>query len=344
MPTKVKRKSFITNATIIAAVIGVLGIITGQIIQGYTSLKLEKTRFESELILDALKDQNIEDANKRLRFLLRLGMVEEYANKLNELLGDSTFSLSQTGFSSNPFNIGIISNWPDNQLIKLKNSLSCRGSRSVLFHHLETSNFLLDFDIHAFELFSQSRLFPTNSLLVAFSYEGVGTDEWILLQAANGPDFLVNNESLLSYVRDEYEIDFIGKGLFDIENECVIEVIQNSDQKESLFDPYVLPQHSNRILQNGKLNGKIMSVDNWGNVNTNFSSRIAKQLIVDDILTIEFDKREIKIPVRKTYMEVSAENDVAIFVNGYLQIATNRESFARKYDLKQGTILALKKQ
>jgi hypothetical protein len=74
------------TATIIAAVVGLIGIGVGAVLQGWSNTKLERQKLESQLILKALEPWDIEIAKKKLLFLLRAEFIQIEIPKLAALV------------------------------------------------------------------------------------------------------------------------------------------------------------------------------------------------------------------------------------------------------------------
>jgi hypothetical protein len=62
--------------TLIAAVIGLLGATLGSYFQGQSNLSVERLKFESTLILDALKADSQSVAAQRLDFLVKARLID----------------------------------------------------------------------------------------------------------------------------------------------------------------------------------------------------------------------------------------------------------------------------
>lgn len=67
--------------TLFSALFGLLGTGLGALIQGREAAALEQRRFESALILDALKPQDEKERARRLIFLVDSGLVERLNKK-----------------------------------------------------------------------------------------------------------------------------------------------------------------------------------------------------------------------------------------------------------------------
>lgn len=70
---------------IISGIVGLLGTGVGALMQGYSSMNLERQKFQSELILKAIETGNGEAATKNLLFLVRLGFIPDPTGKIAQL-------------------------------------------------------------------------------------------------------------------------------------------------------------------------------------------------------------------------------------------------------------------
>jgi hypothetical protein len=64
------------TAAVIAAVIGVFGAALGSYFQGQSNVSVERVKFESTLILDALKAESQADAAQKLDFLVKARLID----------------------------------------------------------------------------------------------------------------------------------------------------------------------------------------------------------------------------------------------------------------------------
>lgn len=80
-----------TQVTILAAIFGILGTGLGAWLQGYSNQKLERLKFESEIILKVATSDSIEQNKKNLKFLLDAGFINDEQGKIDRLVNDSSF-------------------------------------------------------------------------------------------------------------------------------------------------------------------------------------------------------------------------------------------------------------
>jgi hypothetical protein len=99
-----------TQLTIMGIVIAALGTIVGSWLQGNTNQKLEKLKFESEVILKIAASDDIEQNKKNLKFLLEAGFISDRGGKIANLVNDSSFKLKVETESSRPQVEGVVIN------------------------------------------------------------------------------------------------------------------------------------------------------------------------------------------------------------------------------------------
>ncbi|HEY4149974.1 MAG TPA: hypothetical protein VGM41_13640 [Chitinophagaceae bacterium] len=110
------------QATIFTAIIGIIGTLIVAMIQGNSNQKLEKLKFESELILKAATSDSIEQNKKNLKFLLSAGFLTDEQGKIKKLVEDSGFNLK----IDNP---NVASIMPEQQSVYI-----CNGKESKAYH------------------------------------------------------------------------------------------------------------------------------------------------------------------------------------------------------------------
>lgn len=77
LDTRLERRSISPGvAAVIAALLGLVGVALGAFLQGRSSLSVEQLKFESTLILDALKAESQEEAAKNLDFLVKAKLID----------------------------------------------------------------------------------------------------------------------------------------------------------------------------------------------------------------------------------------------------------------------------
>lgn len=100
-----KRKRTPTLVAIIVAVIGIVGTLVGYLIQGTSDQRLEKLKFESDLIAKVVSSNDLAQNKKNLKFLLDAGFITDKENKIKLLVDDTSFDLKiqQNNSPSQPY-------------------------------------------------------------------------------------------------------------------------------------------------------------------------------------------------------------------------------------------------
>jgi hypothetical protein len=110
-----------TQTTIIVAILGILGSVLLATLQEYSNQKLEKAKFESELVLKVGTSDSLEQNKRNLKFLLNTGLLTDLDGKIRKGVEDSNFSFKIV----NP----IVENINPNQSVYI-----CRGPDAQVYH------------------------------------------------------------------------------------------------------------------------------------------------------------------------------------------------------------------
>ncbi len=81
-----------------SAVFGLLGTAVGIALQGYWNNELERTKFEANLVLDALKAEDEKQRAKRLLFLVESGLIDGLNKERIQRFANKPSSLPRYGF------------------------------------------------------------------------------------------------------------------------------------------------------------------------------------------------------------------------------------------------------
>jgi len=84
-----KLKSTFYSSGIIIALVGVLGVVLGNFVQGCYNWRLERQKSQSLIILKAIETGSAKDAANNLLFLVRAGLLDDPAHRIEELLKKS---------------------------------------------------------------------------------------------------------------------------------------------------------------------------------------------------------------------------------------------------------------
>jgi hypothetical protein len=117
-----------TQITILVAIFGILGTGLGAWLQGYSNQKLERLKFESEIILKVVTSDSIEQNKRNLKFLLDAGFIKDEQGKIDRLVNDSSFD-----FRIESLNVGRLefSNVPLSQIL---DEIGSRYGKNIVYN------------------------------------------------------------------------------------------------------------------------------------------------------------------------------------------------------------------
>jgi len=84
------------QVTIIVALLGIFSTLIATYVQNNGNQQLEKTKFESEIILKVASSNDLDQNKKNLRFLVDAGLISDNLQKINKVLKDTASSLRVT--------------------------------------------------------------------------------------------------------------------------------------------------------------------------------------------------------------------------------------------------------
>jgi|LakMenEpi03Aug12_release.lakeMendotaPanAssembly.Ray.scaffolds.fasta_scaffold716577_2 hypothetical protein len=90
-----------TFVTLLIAIISLLGSFIANYIQKNNQIELEKQKFESDLIIMAVKTNDIRSSRDNLKFLLEVGLIQKYSLQLSKVLGDTSVPILKLNSYSN---------------------------------------------------------------------------------------------------------------------------------------------------------------------------------------------------------------------------------------------------
>jgi hypothetical protein len=90
-----------TMVTLCVALLSLLGSLIVHFIQKSNELILERQKFESELIVTAVKANDIKTCRDNLKFLIEVGLINQNSLRLNQVLSDTTVPIFQLKSYSN---------------------------------------------------------------------------------------------------------------------------------------------------------------------------------------------------------------------------------------------------
>ncbi len=73
------------GVALFSGALGLIGTGAGALLQGYSNMKLERQKFESQLIFKAIETGNPEAAAKNLLFMVKIGLIQDPTGKIGQL-------------------------------------------------------------------------------------------------------------------------------------------------------------------------------------------------------------------------------------------------------------------
>ena len=74
------------NASVVGALIGFIAVVAVPVVQGWMNSQLQEKNFQSELILRVIDKENSEEQVKYLKFIRDLGLIPEYADRVEAFI------------------------------------------------------------------------------------------------------------------------------------------------------------------------------------------------------------------------------------------------------------------
>ena len=164
--SELKKKSFLTPTfvTILIALISLFGSFIATYIQKENQLELDKQKFESELIITAVKTNDLKSSRDNLKFLIDVGLIKKNSIELSKVLNDSNMPIlklapytkinpiySLEGLVVLPSKLDskriIISIWPHstgNKTIQLKQNIPLNEDGKFKVIDLEEINYVIE--------------------------------------------------------------------------------------------------------------------------------------------------------------------------------------------------------
>lgn len=153
-----------TFVTILIALISLLGSFIANYIQKDNQMELEKQKFESDLIVMAVKTNDIKSCRDNLKFLLEVGLIQKNSLQLSKVLGDTSIPILKLNSYSNinpiysleglivlpkerEFKNLLVSIWPHslgNNTIQLKQNVSVNVEGKFKVVNLEEINYVVE--------------------------------------------------------------------------------------------------------------------------------------------------------------------------------------------------------
>ncbi len=154
-----------TLVTLLVALISLLGSLIANFNQKSNQLELERQKFESDLIITAVKTNDIKSSRDNLKFLIEAGLIKSNSIQLSRILSDTSMPLlnfpsytklnpiySLNGTIIPPLKIKSkdikVTIWPhstENKTITLKQTMNVNKDGKFKIANLEEINYVIEF-------------------------------------------------------------------------------------------------------------------------------------------------------------------------------------------------------
>ncbi len=219
-----------------------------------------------------------------------------------------------------------------------------------------------DIEKGAFVLSNAVVTFPKNSTFLAIINPGTETElSCIAVKTENCLNFVGPDNGILSLVAEKYGVQEIR----EIKNEKVMrENVSNTFPGRDVMAPAAAHlskgakisemgpkmEEMKKLgfgaarIEDDKILGRILNIDNFGNLVTNIKKNdIMKLINYEKTLEVEIGEKKFDVPFRKTFADAKkGENVSYIGDTGLLEIAKNQGNIARKLGLKNTDKLNIK--
>ncbi|MCL2475883.1 SAM-dependent chlorinase/fluorinase [Candidatus Bathycorpusculum sp.] len=204
----------------------------------------------------------------------------------------------------------------------------------------------------AFMLASVAPYFPVGTVHVAIVDPGVGTERRAIVVQTNQAFFVGPDNGILMLAAQQQDI----KHVYELSNpkfrlpkvshtfhgrDIFAPVAAHIDSGISVAEfgseitqqPLLTPKFASIQNINGTLTGQILYVDSFGNAVTNIPS----ELIQSQTVNVSLPQVVLKLALRETYAQTNSKEAVALVgSHGFLELALNQDSFAKKYPVRTG--------
>ena len=230
-------------------------------------------------------------------------------------------------------------------------------------HIVDISHEIEKFNIRmgAYVLASAAPYFPPNTIHVAAVDPGVGTKRRPIIAETDrslyvGPDngllmLAAHKEAITNvYTIDNTELmltnvskTFHGRDIFAPAAAYLAKRIKPSDFGPVIQD-YVFPDFAKAHPIRGELLGKIMYIDNFGNIISNISADALERYGVrdGDSLLVKLSDKTLTIPFCSAYGEVPIGSPLALIGgSNFLEVAVNQGSAYKVFNADAGDIFSV---
>jgi len=224
-------------------------------------------------------------------------------------------------------------------------------------HQVERHNLRMG----AFILASAAPYFPDGTIHVAVVDPGVGGERRPILIEANRSFYVGPDNGLLFLAA---KIDGIRKVYHTVERRFMAEEISATFHGRDIFAPvaahiangvkpstigrmitdFVVPEHSEARIERRAVACEVVHIDGFGNVVTNLHSRDLSKTVMryGSGFKLKHDGKNVELKFCRTYSDVQVGALLGLIgSHGFLEIAVNQGSAAKRLEVTQGSKLKL---
>ena len=206
----------------------------------------------------------------------------------------------------------------------------------------------------AFTLASATPYFPKGAVHLAVVDPGVGTQRRPIIIQTKQAYFVGPDNGLLILAAENQGIEHIhqianskfmlpqtsstfhGRDIFAPAAAYLEKGVKPAEFGPEIFDP-VKPEFAQVKRENGVLIGKILHVDSFGNIVTNINKSELKKSGLKEAINVKMHNSQLKLSFNKTYGETKPHESLSLIgSHGFLEVALNQGSAAKKYQVKIG--------
>jgi len=168
----------------------------------------------------------------------------------------------------------------------------------------------------------------------------VGPDNGVLILAAQNQGIehiyqLTNPKFALHRVSSTFQ----GRDVFAPAAAYLDKGVQPAEFGSEIRDP-VTPEYARVKFIGGSFKGEVLDVDDFGNIITNIPGKDVA--FIEDVVQVELAGAPVKIHFGKTYAQAKPKEPILLVgSHGFLEIALNKDSAAKKLGVKAGDRVAI---
>ncbi len=230
-----------------------------------------------------------------------------------------------------------------------------------------------DFDLQkaSWLLWRYSRTFPPKTIVVSLANPGAKVLDKIVLVTDTGPTFIAHNNGLLDHVASEFGVKelrrvtnpslnpqsltnpFKGGGAF-------APIAAHLTQERDLdgigtaiasYQPKLAPLKKSIDVKAHSAEGTVVDIDVFGNIETNLLEEELVPIGIREgvVATVTISKsgqaqKQLKLPIKETYGQVSPGEGVVVYYEGILKIGINNGDFADAHNLREADSISVTSQ